>query len=112
MNRHIQHIGTLTIANTGTDSNVITDDAWKHAVGFMFDGGGTGFTGTVSFIGKPTVDTTFANLRPVFLNSVAQVINGNGLNTIMSGGMASIAAESSGAEGAERTIEVYAIFEG
>lgn len=98
-------VGTLTIANGGTTSNVLTSPTLRHAVRLLF------YT-TAAFTGTVTVKAGFASAgtapTDLYVNGVKAQIFGTGTTVVEGGGFNNVGIVSDGAEGAARTVLVYA----
>lgn len=110
MGSHKAFVGNLVIANAGTDSNVLSNRQLAMARKLIFDNPAA-FTGTVTLRGNPRAGAAFAATKPVRVAGADITLVAAKMQEVDAGGFESIAAVSGSAEGAERTILVYAVLE-
>lgn len=110
MGSHKAFVGNLTIANSGTDSNVLSSRQLAMARKLVFDNP-SAFTGTVTLRAGAKAGTAFAGTKPVRVAGADITLVAAKLQEVDAGGFESVAVVSSGAEGAERVIGVYAVLE-
>lgn len=97
-------LGVLTIANGQTLSNVLSHPTMRLAVRLIFYCGDASFTGTVTVQGGYAQAGT---VKDVYVNGVKAQVFANGVTIVEAGGFNNVSLISSGAEGGNRTIEVY-----
>lgn len=111
MSLHKVKVGTLTIALSGSDSNVLAANELKMARAIIFDNQESAFTGTISVLGGHDEADEFADLNAIELDGTPIVLTADTQEQFSIMGLVSIAIQSSGTEGAERTVDVYAMLD-
>lgn len=102
------YLGTLTIPNAGTQSNVLSDSTLRLAEYFLFETP-SAFTGTISVLGSLDNDALIANMKALYNSGTAVTIGANRIERYPIGGLSSVAIQSGGAEAAQRDVKVYAV---
>lgn len=112
MAEHLELLGTLTIPNGGTDSNVLSHRQMATARRLVIVGPAT-LTAAVTLYGSPLVGVLIAAMQPVRkVNDAADATIVAGKQTHVNDvNLGSIAVKSAGAEGAARAFIVYLVFE-
>jgi hypothetical protein len=110
MGSHKAFVGNLTIANGGTDSNVLSNRQLAMARKLIFHNPAT-FTAAVTLRGNPKAGVAFSDTQPVRVGAADIALVAAKMQEVDAGGFESIAVVSAGAEGAERVIPVYAVLE-
>ena len=102
-------IGTLTIASSGTDSNVLSSPILRQARALVFDTGSGAFTGTVTVYGSHNAGGT---TRALDVQGTAVTLTGQRMQVWNAPfGIRDIQIKSGSAEAAERNVLVYAYVE-
>lgn len=109
MSLHRAKIGTLTIANGGTNSNVLSSKLLKMAKALVIDTAESAFTGTISLLAAAEEGAAFSDLLAVRAGGAAVAVTADSIEQFDVSPGCSIAVQSSGAEAAERNIDIYAI---
>jgi hypothetical protein len=102
------YLGTLTIANGGTQSNVLSNSTLRTAEWLIFDTP-SAFTGTVSVYGALDNDAVIGAMKACYRDGTAVTIGANRVDRCSVGGLSSVAIVSGSAEGAQRDVKVYAV---
>ena len=106
MARHTAHVGTLTIASSGTDSNVLDVPQGKLSIALVFVGAAA-YTGTITARGAMGAETPQA----LAIDGTAVTLVAAQTQRVNISGLQKVAIHSSGAEGSARSVEVYAEFD-
>lgn len=105
-------LGTLTIASSGTDSNVLSHNLLQAARRVIITAPAT-LTGTITVRVSPVKNAAFAACLPLRRDGAAAVVTvaaGQELH-VDAGNFKSIAVVSSGAEGGARAFQVHVVHE-
>lgn len=108
---HRAFLGTLTIANGGTDSNVLSAKELKMARAIVFENAESALTGTVSVLAAADEGAAIGDCLPVSVDGTDVTVSAGAIEQWNISPGCSIAIQSSSAEGAERTVNVYAILD-
>lgn len=110
--RHKAYLGLLTIANGGTASNILGARELALCVGLEFETP-SAFTGTVTLQSGPDEASAAGAMKAVSVSGSDVTLTANKIQSVsLPGGIGeAIRVLSSGAEGAQRDIKVWAILD-
>ena len=113
MGKFTSPFGTLTIASSGTASNIISSRLLRHATALYIENDETALTGTVTVQTAAGVAAVAGDMENFSINGTDQVVTALSRDFISAvGGFGCVRLLSSGAEASERTFELYAVMEG
>lgn len=111
MSEALSFVGTLTIASSGIDSNVLSNNLLQSARRLIFRTP-SAFTGTVTIKGSPLKGALMAALLPIAGTAGTPITLTAGREQhVEVGNLKSLAVTSGSAEAAERVITVHAVHE-
>lgn len=105
------YLGRLTIANGQTDSNVLAATEGKMARGIIFSNAVSAFTGTINVLVGNDEANLIAALSAAIVNATPVTVTANKYQQWDLAGVVSVAIRSTGAEGAERLVDVWLILD-
>ena len=102
-------LGTASIgAGAGATSNILQARELGLVVGLMFYSPAA-YVGTISVLVGPKDDSLIAALLPLKIGGVAAVLTAATADEFKVSGFECVALKTSGTEGAQRDVEVYAV---
>ena len=104
-------LGTASIpTSAGATSNILAARELGLVVGLMFYSPAT-YTGTISVLVGPKDDSLIAACLPLKISGAAATLTAGDADFFPVSGFESVALKTSGTEGAQRDVDVYAIVE-
>ena len=113
MGRFSSPFGTLTIASSGTASNIISNKLFGNAIALFIENDETALTGTVTIQVSSILTAVAGDMENFSINGTDQTVTALSRDFVGPvGGFQSVSLLSSGAEASERTFELHAVMEG